>query len=311
MMQGFAPRSRDLRSTLEPATPSPETPQQWHLPDLCISRGDHSQATAQQQQAAVWLPVDSPLTLHQGKLEQILRPPYDLLFLPGGSPIGRTGCFRGLTIQITPLKLCRIASELSGYRLSTRRCQQRLQDQRVIRPRQQADRDLVMALHQMLQVITLPYLEQNSMLPLLGLELPVYRTLAQLICGDLIQQGRRMANEPLGSKATIIDELLSWIQANLDRPIQLHDLEVRSGYSQRSLRNVFQDRFGCGPIHWIRSQRLEAARARLLDPQEHDSVSSIALAHGYQHLSQFSRDFQATYGIKPSELLRVGLRAQH
>jgi AraC-like DNA-binding protein len=30
------------------------------------------------------------------------------------------------------------------------------------------------------------------------------------------------------------------------------------------------------------------------------------MAYGYQHLSQFSRDFQSTYRIKPSDLLREG-----
>jgi AraC-like DNA-binding protein len=32
------------------------------------------------------------------------------------------------------------------------------------------------------------------------------------------------------------------------------------------------------------------------------------MAYGYQHLSQFSRDFQSTYRVKPSDLLREGLR---
>ena len=42
-------------------------------------------------------------------------------------------------------------------------------------------------------------------------------------------------------KARIIDDLITWIRANLDHPIQLQDLEARSGYSQRSLRNAFHE----------------------------------------------------------------------
>jgi AraC-like DNA-binding protein len=291
--------------------PDTEVKREWQFPELTISSGVHSQALLADHRATILLPLDSPLTLLQGKIEQILRPPHDLLFLPAGGKPERLGCFRGLAIQVDPIRLCRIASELSSFRLSTRRCHQRLQDLRVIRARQQSDRDLVLALHQILQVLTLPGLEHNSMLALMGLELPVYRNLALLLCSDLIQKGRSRASQPQSSKVHIIDDLLEWIQANLDRQIQLHDLEQRSGYSQRSLRNMFQDRFGCSPIHWIRSQRLESARARLLDPQQNDTVSTIAIAHGYQHLSQFSRDFQATYGMKPSELLREGLRGQH
>jgi AraC-like DNA-binding protein len=280
----------------------------WHFPQLSISSGLHGQARAPLQQAAVLLPVDTPLTLQQDNVEQILRPPHDLLFLPVGVAQERIGGFRGLALQLDPLRLAQVASELSSFRLSARRCLQRLQQLRVVHPRHQAERDLVLALHQILQVVALPGLEHNNVLALIGLEQPVYRKLALLICGDLIHRGRTRASEQQSSKAQIIDDLLAWIRANLDRPIHLPDLEQRSGYSQRSLRNVFQERFGCSPIHWIRSQRLEAARQRLLNPMGRDTVSSIALAHGYQHLSQFSRDFQAVYGIKPSELLREGLR---
>lgn len=309
MSPSIANRS-SVSSRQEPASLSGEANRIYEFPDLSISSGVHHQAQLlRDQQAKVLLPVDSPLTLEQGKLEQILRPPYDLLFLPAGGQQERFSSFRGLAIEIDPLKLSRIASELSSFRLSSKRCQQRLLALRMIRPRQQAERDLVLALHQILQVLTMPGVGQNNNLALIGLELPVYRNLALLICGDLIHKGRNRADQPQNSKAHIIDELLTWIRANLDRPIQLHDLEQRSGYSQRSLRNVFQDRFGCGPIHWIRSQRLEAAQQRLLDPQPGDSVSTIALAHGYQHLSQFSRDFQASYGLKPSEVLREGLRS--
>ena len=69
-------------------------------------------------------------------------------------------------------------------------------------------------------------------------------------------------------------------------------------------------RFGYGPIQWIRGQRLERAREQLLQPQAHDSVSSIAAAFGYSPLSQFSRDFQAMYRVRPSELLRESRRGK-
>ena len=145
-------------------------------------------------------------------------------------------------------------------------------------------------------------------LALTGLDQVIQRTVLLLLCGDLILQARRDDEAPVGSKARIIDDLITWIRANLDHPIQLQDLEARSGYSQRSLRNAFHERFGCGPVHWIRSQRLEAARVRLLDPGPGDSVSQVAAACGYRHLSQFSRDFQLAFGVRPSALMRESRR---
>ena len=111
-----------------------------------------------------------------------------------------------------------------------------------------------------------------------------------------------------GSRQRIFADLLAWIGDHLHQPLQLRDLVAQSGYSERSLRNFFQERFGCGPIQWIRGQRLERARERLLQPQARDSVSSIAAGLGYGHLSQFSRDFQAAYRVRPSELLRESRR---
>jgi AraC-like DNA-binding protein len=109
-------------------------------------------------------------------------------------------------------------------------------------------------------------------------------------------------------KASIIGELLGWIRANCHRSISLAELEKRSGYSQRSLRNAFQERFGCAPNEWIRRTRMESARQRLLDARPTDTVSSIALEHGYSHVSQFSRDFRGVFGLQPSQVMRHGRR---
>ncbi len=280
--------------------------QTWQFNDIQICSGFHGQNRAVVPNTSVLLPVDSHLTVHQGNVEQILRAPHDLLYLPAGTRRERIGGFRGVVIRIDPQRLGHIATELSSFRLSATRCRQRLDDIQVIQPRHNAERDLVHALHQILEVVELPGLEQNNLLGMIGLEQLIYRNLALAICGDMIHRCRTRATEQQRTKASIIDELLNWIRDNLDRPIHLCDLEERSGYSQRSLRNVFQERFNCGPTHWIRTQRLEAARQRLLDPARNDTVSSVAMAYGYQHLSQFSRDFQSTYRIKPSDLLREG-----
>jgi len=288
--------------------PGADGTQSWQLDDIQISSGFHSQNRSAVGNTSVLVPVDSHLTVHQGNVEQILRAPHDLLYLPGGSHPERIGAFRGMVIRIDQQRLGQIATELSSFRLSATRCRQRLGGIRLIQPRLNAERDLVHALHQILEVVGLPGLGQSNLLGMIGLEQLIYRNLALAICGDMIHKYRTRATEQQRTKASIVDELLDWIQNNLDRPIHLSDLEERSGYSQRSLRNVFQDRFNCGPTHWIRTQRLQAARQRLLDPKPTDTVSSVAMAYGYQHLSQFSRDFQSTYRVKPSDLLREGLR---
>lgn len=102
------------------------------------------------------------------------------------------------------------------------------------------------------------------------------------------------------------EELLAHIDANLHQPLALADLSARSGWSSRALQYAFQERFGCGPMHWVRRQRLEAARRALERAEPGEQVRSIAWRCGYTNLSSFSRDILATFGSSPSTLRRGG-----
>jgi AraC-like DNA-binding protein len=103
-----------------------------------------------------------------------------------------------------------------------------------------------------------------------------------------------------------LDGLIAHIAANLHRPLSLTELSARSGWSSRALQYAFQERFGCGPMQWVRRQRLEAARQALERAQPGEPVRSIAWRCGYTNLSSFSRDILATYGRSPSGLRRGG-----
>ena len=135
----------------------------------------------------------------------------------------------------------------------------------------------------------------------------IYRTLALLLFPRL----DALLEAPSGGNAArerIFDELLEWVNANLQSPINLTILEQRSGYSRRFLQLAFQQRFGCGPMQWIRQQRLEQARLSLLNPQDEDSVGCVAARFGFSSVSVFSREFHRHFGLRPSDLLREGQR---
>ncbi|MFZ0406905.1 MAG: AraC family transcriptional regulator [Cyanobium sp.] len=139
----------------------------------------------------------------------------------------------------------------------------------------------------------------------LQLEDQIYRHLAGMLVPDLAHEGvfdRLRQRERQGRDA--FDELIDFIKANLDQPLNLTLLESRSHYSRRALQYAFRERLGCTPTQWIRSQRLDLARQRLERPSPNDSVASIAIACGYRSLSLFSVDFQQCFHLKPSDLLR-------
>jgi AraC-like DNA-binding protein len=113
------------------------------------------------------------------------------------------------------------------------------------------------------------------------------------------------ANDAAGRERRL-DALVAHIAAHLHRPLSLTELSARSGWSSRALQYAFQERFGCGPMQWVKRQRLEAARQALEQAQPGEPVRSIAWRCGYTNLSSFSRDILATYGRSPSDLRRGG-----
>lgn len=131
------------------------------------------------------------------------------------------------------------------------------------------------------------------------------RLMAVLICPTTARQpdaDPRQQTENQGKDS--FEELIDYIKANLDQPLNLTLLANQSHYSRRALQYAFRDRLGCTATQWIRSQRLDLAQQRLLSAQSGDTVTRIAQACGYRSLSLFSIEFQQRFHVKPSVLLR-------
>jgi AraC-like DNA-binding protein len=153
-----------------------------------------------------------------------------------------------------------------------------------------------------------PAPELAAELRCLGVDDLVYRTIVQLLCPGLEALQVNRARDAGSSRERVFEELLEWIRAHLTTPITLTAMEQHTGYSRRTLQLAFQQRFGCGPVQWVRQQRLEQVRLALLDPEPGDTVGRIAQRFGYSSLAVLSRDFTLRYGQRPSELLRLGKR---
>lgn len=126
------------------------------------------------------------------------------------------------------------------------------------------------------------------------------RQIAQLLAPALLQEP---GHPETGGGDGQLDALIDWIHAHCQEAISLSDLEARSHYSRRSLQYAFQSRFGCGPMQYLRRQRLWQARRRLEQAAPGTRVSDVAFACGYLSVSSFRRDFQARFAVPPSVLL--------
>ena len=97
-----------------------------------------------------------------------------------------------------------------------------------------------------------------------------------------------------------------YIRAHADEQIGLSDLIEVSGVSARSLHSGFRRFRDATPMGYLKNYRLSLARAALQKgARSGASVTGVAMACGFTHLSKFARDYQERFGERPSETLRT------
>lgn len=98
-----------------------------------------------------------------------------------------------------------------------------------------------------------------------------------------------------------------FIEEHARDAIALADLTGVAGVSTRALQMGFRRFRNTTPMAYLRSIRLELARAELAEAGRlSSSVAAVAHASGYAHLGRFARDYQARFGELPSETLYRG-----
>jgi AraC-like DNA-binding protein len=95
------------------------------------------------------------------------------------------------------------------------------------------------------------------------------------------------------------------IDASEGQPLFIDDLCNATQVSERTLRNIFQEYFGVGPMRLLKVRQLREIRSALLrgDPIA-DTVTKIAARFGVWDFSLFARNYRALYGEAPSQTLR-------
>lgn len=145
--------------------------------------------------------------------------------------------------------------------------------------------------------------------PFLQLDDLILRCVAFILFPDLLDPDSSISvPEVKTSLGGAVRDLMDWMHAHQHTAISLTQIEQRSGYSRRTIQLGFRREVGCGPMQWLRRQRLKSAYERLQSPRPADTVTSVARSCGYLALASFSRDFSAEFGIAPSQLLRQARR---
>jgi AraC family transcriptional regulator, ethanolamine operon transcriptional activator len=108
-----------------------------------------------------------------------------------------------------------------------------------------------------------------------------------------------------------VERAREYIRGKLAEPLPLSELCRYAHVQARSLEYGFREITGLSPIAYVKSLRLNAVRRHLSrsDAAE-QSISEIALDHGFWHLSQFAADYRKFFGETPTST-RHRARALH
>lgn len=115
----------------------------------------------------------------------------------------------------------------------------------------------------------------------------------------------------IGEKGTMnhiyseIDDVIEYIQKNIDDPLSLSHLADYARYSPYHFSRIFKQRTGLSPHHYVSSLKLQRAKDLLLNTDL--TVRDIGMEIGQQSLGTFTTRFTERVGMAPSQFRKSPL----
>ena len=107
------------------------------------------------------------------------------------------------------------------------------------------------------------------------------------------------------------ERLEQYIEEHIKRDITAEELARYARVSLRSLYLLFEKNANTTPKNFIRQKKLEQVYATLMDPaSQAANVTAVALEYGFTHLGRFSEFYKSTFGMLPSETIKVRQQAR-
>ncbi|ATM97255.1 putative right origin-binding protein [Yersinia frederiksenii] len=99
-------------------------------------------------------------------------------------------------------------------------------------------------------------------------------------------------------QASIIRDLLSWLESHLDQPLALDNVAAKAGYSKWHLQRMFKDVTGNAIGAYIRARRLSKAAVALRLTSR--PILDIALQYRFDSQQTFTRAFKKQFAQTPA-----------
>ena len=118
--------------------------------------------------------------------------------------------------------------------------------------------------------------------------------------GETDRKGRtRISRKEIMRRA---NELL---EERVNKRVLEKELVAVTGVSERTLRNVFNEYFGVGPVRFLQLRQLHRVhRALRAAEPEAESVTDILIRHGEWEFGRFASRYRRLFGELPSETLQ-------
>lgn len=101
-----------------------------------------------------------------------------------------------------------------------------------------------------------------------------------------------------------VKKAITLLTGDLARPWRIGDLARRCGVPRRTLEKHFRRFVGCAPLEFLRTERLDQARRKLLRARPGTNVMEIAADCGLNHFGRFALAYRERYGESPSQTLK-------
>jgi len=115
----------------------------------------------------------------------------------------------------------------------------------------------------------------------------------------------RLTETPPRAPHHLAGAIREWVEANHHRPIGVTDIAAAVGISVRQLQVICQNTWGVTPTQLLRGIRLDHARSALAKARPGArTVTDVAGAAGYVHMSRFAAHYRQRFGETPTQTLR-------
>jgi AraC-like DNA-binding protein len=117
----------------------------------------------------------------------------------------------------------------------------------------------------------------------------------RLLVGDQGARLRQIASA--GSPSHQIARAIDWLKANYTRPLRIDELAGQARMSTSAFHHHFRSMTALSPLQYQKQLRLREARRLMLSEQL--DAATAAFQVGYESPSQFSREYNRTFGAPP------------